>query len=312
MRLSQFLLRRLLAGLGVLWGAATLAFIAMHTTGGDTALAILGGPDAVATQAVIERVRKEYGLDEPVITRYGHYLEKLAHGDLGESYRLRIPVSRAIGQQAGPTIRLASSAAVVAVLISIAVALLTARGPKSVVAAASGAELVFSSIPPFVLGIGLLMLFSLWLPIFPPAGDGNWRSIVLPTLTLALPAAAMLTQVLRQELETILEQPFILRARAQGLSEARVRVGRALRHALIPMATLSGYIFAFLLSGAVVTETLFSRPGLGRLMGEALTSKDIPLVLGITLLSAALYVVINIVVDVFTALIHPRLRETAR
>lgn len=300
---------RLLAAVVVLWGAATLTFVTLNVTGGDTALAILGGPDALPTAEVLERVRQEYGLDQPLIVQYGQYLGRLASGDLGESYRLRIPVSRAIGQQIGATVQLAALAALLAVGLAILLAVATAKRARWITSLSSGSELVLTSMPSFVLGILLLLAFSFHFQLLPPAGSQGWRSLVLPTLTLALPVAAVLTQVLRQELEDILEQPFIVMARARGLSEAGVRLGHALRHALIPLVTLSGFIFATLLGGAVITETLFARQGVGRLMIEATINKDVPLVLGITLLAAASYVLINLLVDLLNGLIDPRVAD---
>ena len=297
---------RLLAGVAVLWGAATLTFVGLNVTGGDPALAILGGPDAMPTAEALAQVRREYGLDQPLVVQYASYLGRLAQGDLGESYRLRIPVTRAIGEHIGATVWLALWAALVAVLLSVVVATLTARRGRHVGALSSGTELVLSSMPSFVLGILLLLVFSFQLRLLPPTGSSGWKTMVLPTLTLALPVAAVLTQVLRQELEDILEQPFIMMARARGLSEAGVRLGHALRHALIPLVTLSGFILASLLGGAVITETLFARQGVGRLMLDAANGKDVPMVLGITLLAALIYVVVNLVVDLLLPLIDPR------
>lgn len=299
-------LLRLLAGVAVLWGAATLTFVGLNVTDGDPALAILGGPDAMPTAEALAQVRREYGLDQPLVVQYASYLGRLAQGDLGESYRLRIPVTRAIGEHIGATVWLALWAALVAVLLSVVVATLTARRGRHVGALSSGTELVLSSMPSFVLGILLLLVFSFQLRLLPPTGSSGWKTMVLPTLTLALPVAAVLTQVLRQELEDILEQPFIMMARARGLSEAGVRLGHALRHALIPLVTLSGFILASLLGGAVITETLFARQGVGRLMLDAANGKDVPMVLGITLLAALIYVVVNLVVDLLLPLIDPR------
>lgn len=305
-RVAKLTVTRLLAGIAVLWGAATLTFVAMNATGGDMAIAILGGPDALPTAAAIARVRQDYGLDQPLPIQYLEYLGRLVRGDLGESYRLRIPVARAIGEQIAPTLILAFWAAVLALGIAITVAVATAKRPRAVRSAASTTELVVSSAPTFAIGILLLLAFSFQLHLFPVGGDHGWRSLVLPVVTLALPTAATLTQVLRQSLEDILEQPFILMARARGMSDAGVRLGHALRHALVPLITLSGFIFATLLGGAVITETLFARPGLGRLMVEATTNSDVPVVVGITLFVALLYVVINLIVDVLNAFVDPR------
>jgi len=301
---------RLIAGIGVLWGAATLTFIAVNVTGGDTALAIVGGANAITTTEVLASVRAEYGLDKSLAVQYADYLLRIAQGDLGESYRLRIPVTKAILQQLGSTIELALWGASVAIVLAVAVALSTAGRSRKVQSWFSGVELVLSSIPGFVKGLFLLLVFSFQLHWLPSSGAEGWRSLVLPVLTLAIPLATVLTQVLRQELEDVLEQPFITMARARGLSDAAVRLVHALRHALIPLVTLSGFILASLLGGAAIVETLFVRRGIGRLMVESTSNKDIPLVLGITLLSALIYVVVNLVVDILNALIDPRVVHT--
>ncbi|CAD5108402.1 ABC transporter permease [Zestomonas carbonaria] len=309
MNILRRILLRLLAGLVVLWGAATLTFVGLNVSGGDPALAILGGPEAMPTAEVLAQVRREYGLDQPLIVQYGQYLGRLARGDLGESYRLRIPVSQAIGAHIGATVKLALWAALLAVGLAVLLAVLTAKRARWIGSLSSGSELVLSSMPSFVLGILLLLVFSFHFRLLPPTGSSGWKTMLLPTLTLALPVAAVLTQVLRQELEDILEQPFIVMARARGLSEAGVRLGHALRHALIPLVTLSGFILASLLGGAVITETLFARQGVGRLMLEAANTKDVPMVLGITLLAALVYVVVNLLVDLFNTLVDPRVAD---
>ena len=312
MKFVRHVLLRLLLGIGVLWGAATLTFVMINVTSGDAAVTILGGPDALPTPEALARVRAEYGLSDSLGTRYAHYLARLAHGDLGESYRLHIPVVRAIAQQIGPTIRLALLAALLSISAALCFALLTAGRARWIRTVASGTELVITSTPTFVIGILLLIIFSFRLHWLPAAGSSDWRSLVLPTLTLALPISAVLAQVLRAELDDILEQSFIEMARARGLSEASVRLGHALRHALIPLVTLSSFVLAGLLGGAVIIESLFSRQGLGRLMLDATTNKDIPIVLGVTLISALAYVVVNFLVDLAHTAIDPRLADGPR
>lgn len=306
MKLLPFTLRRLRDGLLVLWAAASLTFLAVTFSGGDTALAILGDTQSLPTPELLAQVRAEYGLDQPVWVQYGHYLGRLAQGDLGESYRLQIPVSQAISEQLGATLQLAACAGLLAVLLALASALLTAGRGRRLRALASGTELVLSSTPSLVSGLVLLWVFAFELRLLPPSGSQGWQSLVLPTVALALPIMAVLAQVLRHSLEDVLEQPFISQARARGMSDTAVRLRHALRHALVPLVTLSGYVFASLLGGAVVVELLFGRQGIGRLMLNATANKDVPLVLGVTLLAAAIYVLVNLLVDVLNQFIDPR------
>ncbi|MCU1753616.1 ABC transporter permease [Pseudomonas helleri] len=302
----RLILRRLLSGIGVLWGAATLTFLAINLSAGDPAMAILGGPGANPSAELIAQVRAEYGLDQPLIVQYGQYLGRLAQGDLGDSYNLRRPVGQIISGQLGATVQLSLSAAALAVLLAVVVAVLSANRAPWVRSLVSGTELVLSSAPSFVIGLGLLLVFAFGWHLLPPSGSNSWQALILPSVALALPVAAVLSQVLRQELEDTLEQPFIAMARARGLSETGVRLKHALRHALVPLVTLSGFVFASLLGGAVVIELLFSRQGIGRLMLDAANTKDVPLLLGITLLAAAIYVVVNFLVDLINHLVDPR------
>lgn len=302
----RLILRRLLSGIGVLWGAATLTFLAINLSAGDPAMAILGGPGANPSAELIAQVRAEYGLDQPLFVQYGQYLGRLAQGDLGDSYNLRRPVGQVISGQLGATVQLSLSAAALAVLLAVVVAVLSANRAPWVRSLVSGTELVLSSAPSFVIGLGLLLVFAFGWHLLPPSGSNSWQALILPSVALALPVAAVLSQVLRQELEDTLEQPFIAMARARGLSETGVRLKHALRHALVPLVTLSGFVFASLLGGAVVIELLFSRQGIGRLMLDAANTKDVPLLLGITLLAAAIYVVVNFLVDLINHLVDPR------
>jgi peptide/nickel transport system permease protein len=297
---------RLVAGVGVLWGAATAAFVALHATAGDAALSTVSGQGADPTQAVLDQVRADYGLNLPLWQQYLDYLGKLVHGDLGQSYQQRIPVSQAITGQLGPTVQLAVGAAVVAVLIAVVTAVLTAKRGPWLRSLTTGVELVTASMPTFVLGLVLLLVFAIGLKWLPVSGQDGVRSLVLPTFTLALPIAAVLAQVLRSELEDVLEQPFVLTARARGMRDATVRFRHALRHALIPLATMAGYVLGGLLGGAVITESLFNRQGIGQLMLTATTNKDIPLVIGVIVFAAFVYVVVNLLVDIVYTVIDPR------
>ena len=255
---------------------------------------------------LIAKVRAEYGLDQPLIVQYGQYLGRLAQGDLGDSYNLRKPVGQVIASKLGSTAQLSLSAAALAVLLAVVVAVLSANRAPWIRSLVSGTELVLSSAPSFVIGLILLLVFAFGWHLLPPSGSNGWRALILPSVALALPVAAVLSQVLRQSLEDILEQPFIAMARARGMSETGVRLKHALRHALVPLVTLAGFVFASLLGGAVVIELLFSRQGIGRLMLDAANTKDVPLLLGITLLAAGIYVVVNVLVDLINNLVDPR------
>ncbi|WP_010543628.1 ABC transporter permease [Sphingomonas elodea] len=308
MTLLRTLATRLASGVLVLWIVATLTFGAMHATAGDPAIAILGGPDALPTQAVVEEVRREYGLNDPLPVQYARYLGRLLSGDLGESYRLRTPVTSAILEQLGSTVVLGGIAGVLALAIALGLALVGAgRGPR-VGGAITAVEVVITAVPNFVIGVGLMFLLAFQLRLVPVAGEQGWASLVLPVLTLAIPSSIVMAQVLRSELDEVLEQPFILTARARGLGEAGVRVLHALRHAVIPLLTLAGYVFGFLLGGTVITETLFARRGIGRLMVDSALTSDIPMVIGISLFIALSYVLVTLIVDLIAAAVDPRAR----
>src|SRR5690606_16610379 len=204
---------RLALAVLVLWGAATLSFIALQLTAGDPALAVLGGPDARPTQEVLDQVRREYGLNDPVAVQYLRYLGRLVTGDFGQSYQLRIPVLAAITEQIGATAQLALTAGVLAVISSVLLALITAHRPPWVRSLSSGTEVVLASTPSFVIGFALLIVFAFTLRLVPIGGNNGIPALVLPAATLALSVIGTLTQVLRNELEEVLEQPFILTAR---------------------------------------------------------------------------------------------------
>jgi peptide/nickel transport system permease protein len=291
----------------VLFGAATVAFIALHLLPGDPVATVLGGEPA--TPAVVRQVRAELGVGQPWPHEYVRFLGHLATGNLGYSHQLNEPVSRAIGEQLGSTVALAAAAAALGVVGALGSALATA-GPRRRIRrlAVGGLELVAISTPTFWSAILLLTVFSFRLHLFPVVAGGGLQGLVLPAVTLALPIAAVLGRVLREELGRALAQPFAVTARAHGLRESRIRSRHALRHAALPAVTLSGWIIGSLLSGAVLVETVFGRPGIGRVAQEAISNGDLPVVVGVVVLSAAVFVVLNIAVDALYLVIDPRLR----
>ncbi|UGQ12681.1 ABC transporter permease [Yinghuangia sp. ASG 101] len=306
--LVRVVLPRLLSVGLVVFGAATLAFAGLKLLPGDEVDALLG-PQTTASEAVREQIRDDYGFDRPVIAQYVGYLDNVVHLRFGESYQLQRPVGALISEQFRPTAELALSALLLAVVIAVAVATLTA-GRRGIGRSAAGAwELLAVSTPPFWLGIVLLTVFSFRMGVFPVGGAGSIETLVLPAATLALPVSAVLTQVLRESMESALDEPFALTARARGLSRLAVQVRHILRHAALPLATLAGWLTGTLLGGAVLIEKVFARPGIGALTLQAVASRDMPVVMGVVLLSAVCFAVVSQLVDVLYLVIDPRLRK---
>jgi peptide/nickel transport system permease protein len=301
-------LRGVLARLGgmivVIWGAATAAFLVLRLVPGDPVDVMLG-IQGQATPELKESIRRELGLDQPVWSQYTAYLGRLLRGDFGTSYQLRLPVTEVIGQQLGPTLQLTAAALVLAVFFALLAAILVhGRQARTVV---SVLELVAISSPPFWIGLVLLAVFAFGLGWFPVAGADGLRGLVLPALTIALPVAGVLGQVLRTGLEDAEEQPFATTARARGVTRARLVMRHTLRHAAIPSLTLAGYIVGSLLGGAVIVESVFGRPGLGRVALAAITNRDLPVVMGVIVFTAIVFVLVNLLVDLAYRLIDPRI-----
>ena len=290
----------------VLWGAATVAFLAFRVIPGDP-VSVMLGPQAQVSEAVKDGIRVELGLDRPPFEQYLTYLGQLVRGDLGESYQLRLPVTEVIGRQLGATLQLSALALGVAVVLALAVALL-ARGEVAR-AVATGIELVVLSSPVFWIGLVLLSVFAFGLGWFPVSGSRNPATIVLPAVTLALPVAALLGQVLRDGLIQAERMPFAETVRARGASGAWFTLRHGLRHGASGAVTLTAYLTGSVLGGAVLVETVFARPGLGRVTLAAISDRDLPVISGIILLSALVFVIVNVIVELVHPLIDPRLRR---
>jgi peptide/nickel transport system permease protein len=296
---------RLGASLVVAWGSTTAAFVALHALPGNVADILAGDLDYPGLR---EAIAAEWGLDRSLAAQYFDFLWRIAGGDFGMSYELRRPVADVVASQLWPTVQLAVSAGLLALLIAVAVAVLTSGQGRAARALASFVELVFASTPVFWLGILLLMAFSFTLQWFPVSGAASGWALVLPAVTLALPTAGLLTQVLREAMEKALEQPFVVTVRARGLSEWHVRTRHVLRHAALPVMTLGGWIIGGLLGGAVITEKVFGRPGLGTVTLNAVLSHDVPIVLAVVLLAAFIHVAASTLLDLLYVLIDPRLK----
>jgi len=297
---------RVAGGLLVLWAVATLTCLALRLMPGDPVLAILGGPSGNPSPETIAEATREYGLDKPLAVQYALYLGRLVQGDLGVSYSQHLPVTRVLAEQSWATLQLTFTSLVLAWLLVLLLTVLTAGRQRWVAKVASFAETVSAAVPHFWLGLVLLAVFAFGLRWFPPAGSDGWRTLVLPSVALAVPLAGFIAQVTRESLELTLEQPFVLTARTRGLSETAVRFKHALRHAVLPGISLSGWAIGALISGAVVVEVIFSRKGLGRQLYQAVQAQDLPLTIGISLTVAAVYVLANILVDLLHLWVDPR------
>ncbi|AEB44386.1 MULTISPECIES: ABC transporter permease [Micromonospora] len=305
----RWLARKLALAVLVVLGAATVAFAALHLAPGDPVRAVIG--TLAPSDDLVAQVRADLDLDKPLATQYAHMLGGLARGDLGESYQLRRPVVEVIVADLGWTVQLAVASLLLALVVSTALAVATAGRRPTLRRVSILLELVTASSPTFWVGTILLAVLSFQLHLFPAAGAGGLEGLVLPAVTQAIGLVGIFTQVLRQSMEQALDEPFALSARARGTTETALRLRHAARHALIPVLTLSGWILGALLSGAVVVETLFSRPGLGRTLVTAILGRDLPVVIGVVVVAAALFTVINLVVDLLYRVVDPRLREWA-
>lgn len=303
----RYIGQRLALALTVLWGVATLVFVIMRLLPGDPAALMLS--EAGASAEAIARLRQEMGLDQPLIAQYGRYLLLLARGDLGTSLYTGRPVITVIGEQLPSTIELALAAMFVA---------LTLGGVLGVVAAvkngtwidglATATAVTGVSVPVFWSGLLLIWLLSLRLGWLPATGQGGVRHLILPALVLGFASAGTIARLVRASLLDVLDQDYVRTARAKGLREWIVLRRHSLKNALIPVVTMVGLQFGFLLSGTVVTETVFSRQGIGRLLVNAILWKDFPLVQGIAVLTGIIYTLVNLAVDVAYAFFDPRIR----
>ncbi len=311
--LASYLARRL-AQLGVVLLLVSVAvFAIMHALPGDPVQLMLSGAESGSvTPERQEQLREEMGLNDPLPVQYGRFLGGAATGDLGTSVRLRQPVLDLILDRLGSTLALSLGGILFAVLIGVTTGVLAALKQGSWI---DGFSRILAyagvSLPLFWLGLLLILAFAFWLPWFPPAGSQGIRSLVLPSLSLGLVSAGVIARLTRASLLEVLVQDYVRTAWAKGLPKRIVYLRHALRNALIPVLTMLGLQFGAMLAGAVVTETVFSRPGLGRLVVSAILWKDYPLVQGIVLFMATMYVVVNLGVDLLAAWLDPRIRDEA-
>lgn len=290
----------------VLWGAITLAFSVLKLVPGDPVDVMLG-PLSSVPRAVRAQIRTDLGLDDSVVVQYLKYLGRVLTGDLGQSYQQHKTVVHILADQAGATLLLAISALSLAILIAVPAALATRRGFFR--SAANLVELIAVSAPVFWTAMLLAAIFSYRLQWLPVIGGNEFSRLVLPAISMALPLAGVLAQVLRQGLDRAEAQPFTLSVRARGRARTGVVTYHTLRHGVVGTLTLGGFLFGSLLGGAVLVETVFARPGLGRVTLDAILGRDLPVVMGVVVLSGVIFIVINLVVDLLAVAIDPRLRH---
>ncbi len=313
----RWLVGRLSGAVLVAWVVATVVFFALRAAGGDPTEAILGGPGSQAGPDAVARARADYGLDRPLVVQYLVQLRRVATLDLGDSYARKVPVSELLAAQLPATLLLAALSLVLAWVLALGVATFAVRAQgrlgRMCAAVLRGSEVVATVMPHFWLGAVLIVVFASTLGWFPATSVGaDPAGLVLPTVTLAVPVAGFLGQLMRDSLEEATAAPFATTARARGASASRLLWRHTLRHAVLPAVALSGWAFGSLLSGAVVVETLFGRPGLGRLLLDATTSRDVPVVVGAVVVVAVGYVLVMALVDVAERLLDPRQDASAR
>ncbi|MCI6261329.1 ABC transporter permease [Pyramidobacter sp. SM-530-WT-4B] len=311
----KYVIRRLLTLIPVIVGVTFIVFFILNLSPGDPAAIILGEQ---ATEEALAMKREELHLNDPLLKRYGRYMWDMLHGDLGLSYKNSISVWDQVIGRFPNTCVLAVAGIMVALLIGIPVGIISAKKQYSLI---DNVSMVFALIgvamPNFWFGLLAVIVFSLTLGWLPSQGMGEGlvpllRSIVLPALTLGTGCAATVTRMTRSSMLEVIRQDYISTARAKGLDEKTITCRHMLRNALIPIITATGLQFGSLLGGAMLTETIFSWPGLGRLMVDAIKSKDIPLVLGSIIFMATTFSIVNLVVDIVYAFVDPRIKSQYR
>jgi peptide/nickel transport system permease protein len=302
----RFVARRLALTVPVLLGVATLVFALIHLVPGDPAQAMLG---ETASDEEVAALRVRLGLDRPLIEQYGAFLGNAVRGDLGVSLRNNAPVSEEITSRLPATLELAAAAMLVALGVSIPLGILAAVRRGTIVDhAATTLALTGISIPNFWLGPLLALVFAVELGWLPVSGRGTLAHLVLPAISLGAALAAILARMTRASLLEELREPYVRAARARGASRSRAVLGHAFRNSLIPVVTLIGLQFGAVLTGAVITETVFAWPGIGRLLIQSINFRDYPIVQGCVLFIAVTYVGMNLLTDLAYGVLDPRIR----
>ncbi|MET9907045.1 ABC transporter permease [Streptomyces sp. NPDC006476] len=308
--MRRYVVKRLAQAVGVLWAAYTVSFLVLDYLPGDpvTAMASAGMDSGQVDPKKIAALRHEYGFDKPVLVQYAEYLGRAVRGDFGDSVSTGRAVTSTLADALPQTLQLTGAALLLAVLLGGGLAVVatytTQRGLRQLLLSLPPLGV---SVPTFWVGLLLVELFSFRLHWFPAFGNDGLRGLVLPALTLAVPTGAQVAQVLAKSLLTALDQAYIETARAKGADRWRVHLRHALRNASLPALTVVGLLVGQLIAGSVVVETVFSRDGLGRVTAAAVTAQDIPLVQGVVVFGALIFVTTNLVIDLVYPLLDPRI-----
>jgi peptide/nickel transport system permease protein len=302
-----YLVRRLLSTIPVLFGVLLLVFSMLHLVPGDPVKMMLGEFQTSPEQ--IAKLQSQLHLNEPLPQQFGRYVWNAMHGDLGTSIRSNKPVTQEIMDNLPSTLELALAGLLIAGMLGITLGVLAAVKQYSWLDVGSMlVALIGISMPSFWLGLLFIFAFSLRFRLFPATGGGDLKHLILPAVTLGLGAAAIIARLTRSSMLEVMRHEYVTTARAKGIKESRVIIRHALKNALIPVVTIFGLQFGQLLAGTVVIETVFGRPGIGRLIVDAILNKDFPLVQGIVLVVAVSYVIVNLLVDLVYAFLDPRIR----
>lgn len=311
---ARHLLGRAAQAVGVLWAAYTVTFVVLYLLPSDPVALQLGAAGIETDKlsaAQLHAAEARYGLDQPVWTQYLHHLFGALHGDFGVSIAQHVPVATLIGQQLGQTLVLSASAGAISIVAGTTLAYLAAwvdwRPARLLL---SRLPALGASFPQFFIGLLLIQFFSFTLGWLPSTGNTGWQSVVLPAVTISILTSSILAQVLMRSFEETLAEPYVTTARAKGLSRGEVQLRHALRNAVLPAVTILGVIVGLTVTSSIVVETIFAREGIGRLAQESVLAQDVPVVLGIVTVASAIFVVVNLVVDLLYPLLDPRISHT--
>lgn len=305
--MHKYIIKRLLYLIPVIIGVTFIVFTIMHFTPGDPAQLILGES---APQAAVDKLREDMGLNDPFLIQYFNFLKNAVKGDFGTSYTTKVAVFDEVFSRFPATLKLTVAGMLIAIVIGIPVGIISATKQYSITDNVTMIlALLGVSMPNFWLGLMLILLFSVKLGVLPSGGDSGFLSLILPAITLGTSVAAIITRMTRSSMLEVVRQDYIRTARAKGVPEKDVINKHALKNALIPIVTVIGLQFGYLLGGAVLTETVFSWPGIGRLMVEAIRKKDSPVVLASVVFLSITFSVVNLFIDILYAYLDPRIKS---